>query len=39
MLLDFVSLRIKGLNNLTWQYTLYKKSVYGMIFILLSFSE
>jgi hypothetical protein len=32
-------LRVKSVSNFTLQFTLYKKSVNGMIFILLSFLE
>jgi hypothetical protein len=32
-------LGINALNNFTLQFMLYKKSVHGMIFILISFSE
>jgi hypothetical protein len=37
--LHFVMPGIKALNNITLQFMVYKKSVHGVIFILLSFSE
>ncbi len=37
--LYFVTLGVKALNNFTQQFTLYYKSVNGILFILLSFSE